>query len=85
VSNFDPHEIGSLVLHHTRPVTEDERFPGLSHVDVLGLRIPPTRQIVRDLIEAGTVGTIRGRAAPRIVEGSFRGSPFGSLRPGRRG
>jgi hypothetical protein len=36
----------------------EKRFAGLSHPEVLALDLPPTRQVVQNLIEAGTVGTI---------------------------
>jgi hypothetical protein len=36
------------------------RFHGLSHTEALGLEVPPTQELVENLIEAGTLGTIAG-------------------------
>jgi hypothetical protein len=36
----------------------EPRFPGLSHAEALAREVPPTRQLVEHLVEAGTLGTI---------------------------
>ena len=36
------------------------RFPGLAHEEALALEVPPVRELVEDLIEAATIGTIAG-------------------------
>jgi AAA domain len=61
VRRADRERLEAVVERHpfTVDVSEfEERFPGRSHPEVLALALPPTRQVVQNLIEAGTVGTI---------------------------
>jgi AAA domain len=45
---------------NTGPVIPTRTYPGLTHADLLALEIPPTRQLIAGVVEAGTVGTIAG-------------------------
>jgi hypothetical protein len=47
-------------VRDSRPVDEYDRpdVPGRSHAEVLAIEVLPTDQLVEDLVEAGTVGTI---------------------------
>ena len=37
-----------------------QRFKGLSQAEVMALKIPPRRELVADIVGAGTVGAIAG-------------------------
>jgi AAA domain len=58
-------------VRDSRPVDEYERpdVPGLSHAEVLAIDVAPTDQVVEDIIEAGTVGTIA--ALPELHKSSL--------------
>jgi AAA domain len=42
----------------TELLADKPRLPGLTHAEALALQVPPTHELVEQLVEAGTVGTI---------------------------
>jgi hypothetical protein len=61
---FDEQEPEGAALATPEPLeppSEDERrFVGLSHEEALAREVPPIRQLVARVVEAGTLGTIAG-------------------------